>query len=259
MKISLTILSKNYEANLAEPLDISLPLRNGNQNPTCYYADSPTFETIIAGTFVGSVRLGGSVNHQKITITPHGNGTHTECYGHISPDESATIHQCLTSFHTVATLISCQPALLPDGDSIIRLSDVLAQVEKISSPALIIRSLPNNDDKRTKNYSGTNPTYLDTELVRYLVNNGVEHLIIDLPSVDKEVDGGKLAGHKAFWNVGTNPRRHCTITELAFIANHIVDGLYLLNLQTPSFVTDAAPSKPVLYKLTEVPTFSQLE
>jgi kynurenine formamidase len=256
MKIALTFHSKNYQANLAEPLDISLPLRGGNQNPICYYADAPIFEAIVAGAFIGSVRLGGNVNHQKVTITPHGNGTHTECYGHISADESATIHQCHTSFHTVATLISCRPALQPDGDSIIRLKDVLAQAEKIISPALVIRSLPNNDDKRTKNYSGANPPYLDTELIRHLVNNGVEHLIIDLPSVDREVDGGTLAGHKAFWNVDAGLRKHCTITELAFIPNHIVDGLYLLNLQIPSFEMDAAPSKPVLYKLSEVPTFS---
>ncbi len=77
----------------------------------------------------------------------------------------------------------------------------------------------------------------------------MKHLLIDLPSVDKERDEGKLLAHKAFWNYPENPREDCTITELIYVPDSINDGRYLLNLQIASFHNDASPSKPVLYKI----------
>jgi hypothetical protein len=80
-------------------------------------------------------------------------------------------------------------------------------------------------------------------------------LLIDLPSVDKEKDGGKLASHKAFWNVtdvkllNQDARLDCTITEMIFVPNEVADGNYLLNLQIASFENDASPSKPILYSI----------
>ena len=77
---------------------------------------------------------------------------------------------------------------------------------------------------------------------------GVKHLLIDLPSVDKEKDNGKLLAHKAFWNFPENPRFEATITELVFVPNDVQDGSYLLNLMIAPFHNDATPSKPVLYR-----------
>ena len=99
------------------------------------------------------------------------------------------------------------------------------------------------------NYSGANPPYLHHKAISYLVERGVEHLLLDLPSVDREEDGGQLLGHRAFWQYPESPRAHCTITELIYVNNSIRDGLYLLNLQVASFEIDASPSKPVLYAL----------
>ena len=42
-------------------------------------------------------------------------------------------------------------------------------------------------------------------------------------------------------------RRDATITELCWIAPTIKDGWYLLDLQLPAFMSDAAPSRPLLY------------
>jgi hypothetical protein len=50
-------------------------------------------------------------------------------------------------------------------------------------------------------------------------------------------------------NLNANARMDCTITELIFVENEVRDGSYLLNLQMASFVNDASPSKPVLYKI----------
>jgi hypothetical protein len=89
----------------------------------------------------------------------------------------------------------------------------------------------------------------------FIREKGIQHLLIDLPSVDKEHDEGKLLAHKAFWNVkdvnqvNKDARFNCTITEMIYVNEEIQDGSYLLNLQFASFENDASPSKPVLYKI----------
>lgn len=251
MIAQLTFNNKNYTAALNNPHDISLPLKAGDQNPTCYWADPVTMEIIRSGDFTGSVKEGGSVNYQKLSLTPHGNGTHTECYGHISADR-VTINQCLTKFHFFAEVISITPEQIGSGDFVIARNALAVKIKTPAVQAIVIRTLPNTDTKRKVNYSGTNPPYLDHEAADYLVELGIMHLLIDLPSVDRESDGGKLLAHKAFWQFPGNVRKTSTITELIFVENTIPDGLYLLNLQITSLEMDASPSKPVLYNLTEV-------
>ena len=252
MMITLHEQNKNYQADLSRPLDISVPIQAGNKNPSCYGADPVRIETIESGDFVGSVEKGGSVNHQKLTITPHGNGTHTECVGHILADRTATITQCLTSFHSLALVISVSPERSSSGDQVITKKILQEKLKGPVSTSLVIRTLPNSEAKKSRHYTGTNPPYLESDAVAFLVRNGVQHLLIDLPSLDPEVDGGKLAAHKAFWNWPNEIRRNSTITELVYISDTIPDGLYLLNLQIISLEMDASPSKPILYKLTEV-------
>lgn len=58
--------------------------------------------------------------------------------------------------------------------------------------------MPNSKSKLKKQYSNTNPPYILEDAMEYIRNLGVDHLLIDLPSVDKEKDGGQLVAHKAF-------------------------------------------------------------
>ena len=117
--------------------------------------------------------------------------------------------------------------------------------------AVVIRTIPNMKDKLSKQYSNTNPTYLLEEAAIYLKEKGVNHLLIDLPSVDKEKDECELLAHNAFWNTSGKLRMDATITEFIFVPNHVEDGTYFLNLQIAPFENDATPSKPVLYKIIE--------
>lgn len=250
MIIQTSFNEKTYSANLDEPLDISIPIREGKNNPSCYWADPVKFETIEMGNFIGSVARGGSVNYQKLTLTPHGTGTHTECYGHITAD-GAVINETLNHHHFFAELITIEPVPLANGDIVITRETVQQKIT-YKTKSLVIRTFPNPTEKKLRQYSGTNPPYLQADALSFLVDRGIEHLVLDLPSVDKEVDGGKLAGHRAFWKLPHAPRTGCTITELAFIDNAIPDGLYLMNLQVLNLEMDASPSRPLLYKLTEV-------
>ena len=115
--------------------------------------------------------------------------------------------------------------------------------------AIAIRTTPNNNEKLTKQYSNTNPAFIHHEAVQFLIDNNVEHLLIDTPSVDKEEDEGELISHHTFWNYPNNPQKQRTITELIYIPDNIEDGEYFLNIQIASFENDASPSKPILYAI----------
>jgi hypothetical protein len=158
----------------------------------------------------------------------------------------------LKKFHFIAKLLSVYPTRTDSGDRVILRQQLEEALEHGEAEALVIRTLPNETDKLRRHYSGTNPPYLHHEAVEYLVGCGIEHLLIDLPSVDREEDEGKLLAHKAFWKYpGTVEagRRHCTITELIYVPDEIPDGLYLLQMQITSLEIDASPSKPVLYSI----------
>ncbi|MBC6991933.1 cyclase family protein [Hymenobacter sp. BT491] len=239
----------------AAPLDISLPLGPGKNQVNCFWAEPVEFDVIRVGNFVGSVAEGGSTNYKRVHVTPHGNGTHTECYGHISPDPEATLNRCLRRFLFVAKLISVEPRQQTNGDQVVMLADMERELRPlwpdsgVLPEAIVLRTLPNHKAKRTRQYSGTNPTYLEPELAKYLADNHIEHLLLDLPSVDREEDAGALLAHHAFWQYPEHIRQTATITELIFVPDEIEDGIYLLNLQVTSLELDASPSKPVLYKL----------
>ncbi len=134
-------------------------------------------------------------------------------------------------------------------DLTICLDAIKSALGKQTPEAIVIRTTPNIDSKINAHYSNTNPPYIEHEAAIWLREIGVKHLLIDLPSVDREYDAGKLMSHHAFWNYPENTRMDATITELIFVHNNIKDGSYLLNLQMASFENDASPSKPVLYKI----------
>lgn len=250
MEIKLSFEGQNCRVELNSPIDISMPLVAGEANANCFYAPYPEFWPVEAPEFgfIGDTNRGGAVNFYNVKINPHGNGTHTECVGHISR-EKYTINQCLRRFHFFAKLISVWPQHLENGDRVILREQVADALQGAKPEALILRTLPNDEWKLRQNYSGSNPPYLHHEAIAFLVNQGVQHLLIDLPSVDREEDGGALLGHQAFWQYPTIPRSHCTITELVYVPENVPDGDYLLNLQIASLELDVSPSKPVLYAL----------
>jgi kynurenine formamidase len=247
------LINNSFEIDLSKPIDISIPLSNTGDNPIAWYIEKPTIEPVTFGDWVGKVAAGSSTNFNNIFFNPHGHGTHTECLGHITR-EFYSINQCLKQFFFLAELISVTPEV--QGEDLVITKEQLERLLKDNNPeAIVIRTLPNAVAKKHKNYSHTNPPYLEEDAAHYIREKGIKHLLIDLPSVDREEDGGKLAAHKAFWNVtdvnNLNPhaRLNCTITEMIYVNDAIKDGSYVLNLQIASFENDASPSKPVLYSL----------
>ncbi|MBR9920432.1 MAG: cyclase family protein [Bacteroidetes bacterium] len=251
MIVSFQINDRKAKADLNHPLDISIPLVEGTEQVNCFYA--PLYETspVVAGDFIGSTEQGGPLNFKNVRINPHGNGTHTECVGHIAR-KAWSINQQLKRFHFTAKLVSLYPRKLENGDRVILREDLEDSIKKNEVDAYVLRTLPNGSNKRTQNYSGSNPPYMEAAALEFLAEKGIKHLLLDLPSVDREEDEGKLAGHKAWWkypNTESAGRADCTITELIYVPDHVPDGYYLLNIQIAPFEIDASPSKPILYPL----------
>jgi kynurenine formamidase len=248
MKATIQHKSHSYSIDLDCPIDISIPLCAGANNVNAWWAEPVKIEPVRMGDFVGDVNQGGSVNFRNVYLNPHGNGTHTECVGHISK-EPFTINQSLKTFFFLAQLITIEPTVIENGDAVI----LKEQLQKLSlnadCDALIIRTLPNGIDKLTKQYSGTNFPYVDKEAMQFIVEQNIQHFLIDLPSVDRESDEGKLQAHHVFWKYPENTRTAATITEMIYVKDEITDGIYFLNLQITALENDASPSKPVLYKI----------
>ncbi|MDR6969216.1 kynurenine formamidase [Flavobacterium arsenatis] len=254
MKATISHNSQTFQIDFSKPLDISITLSNTDENPIAWYIEKPVIEPVVFGDWIGKVSEGkSSTNFNNIFFNPHGHGTHTECLGHITK-EFYSINQSLKTFFFLAELVSVEPEMQGE-DSVITKEQIKKAVNGKTPEAIVIRTLPNEKEKLSRKYSNTNPPYLDEKASEFIRESGIKHLLIDLPSVDKEHDEGKLLAHKAFWNVkdvnvlNDDARLDATITEMIFVKDEIQDGIYLLNLQIASFENDASPSKPVLYQI----------
>ena len=241
--------SKKYKIDLSKPIDISIAIDPSRKNVNAWYLDEPKVYPVKEGKWEGSVAKGAYVNFNMIEFNPHSHITHTESAGHIT-EKVHSVNQHLNQFFFLAEVITVVPEGLND-DLVISKKQLQYAIGNKKRQAIVIRTLPNLSEKKTKQYSNTNPPYLLEEAAIYLRKKGVKHLLVDLPSVDKEKDEGKLLVHHAFWDVHDNIRLDATITEFIYVPNKVEDGTYFLNLMIAPFENDATPSKPVLYKIED--------
>ena len=256
---------RRFRVDLGSPVSIAIPLDFSGPQPSCFDAPRAEARPLRAGKFVGDTRAGGSCNCEILTLAPHCNGTHTECVGHVSDDRVAVSERvtgglCLARLVSVAPVAasdsgeSSDPGPAPD-DRLITAAALEAALARGDGPppsALVVRTTGNGPHRA---YRGSAPApYLTREAAAWLVDRGIEALVLDLPSADRADDGGKLTAHRVFFGLPPGSRRaadatrpRASITELAWIGPGIPDGLYLLDLQLPAFVTDAAPSRPLLF------------
>ncbi len=261
MIATIEITSTKYRIDLAKPIDISIPLRFAGPQPSAYGVEPATSTACEYGDLVGDTRRGGSCNFERVSFIPHCNGTHTECVGHITT-ERISVRDCLQDVLVPAVLVSVEPEKLSGGDFVIYRQTL--ENANVKSPAiaggsdsLIIRTLPNDEAKLTRPYGGDDiPPYFSADAMRYIIECGFKHLLVDLPSIDRIFDEGKLENHRIFWNVeagsfetNSQTRVNSTVTEMIYVPNEIEDGTYLLNLQIAPFDADASPARPVIFRV----------
>lgn len=246
MIITVEHFGKKYKTNLKKGIDLSSNLGKPGEEIKAWYVDEVKKEPVKGEGWIGSVAEGSPVNFYNIHFNPHGNGTHTESYGHIS-EGFESINEQVKEHHFFTYFLELE-AETRGEDQVIGLDSIKGKINDWNFDALVIKGghyAPGHD------FSKTNPPYFDPELIAFIKEKGVKHFLTDLPSVDREEDEGKMSSHKAYWDFPENPRYGATISELLHIPEGIPSGLYFMNLQLAPFHNDATPSRPVLYTLAE--------
>ncbi|WP_456426889.1 cyclase family protein [Rhodocaloribacter sp.] len=269
MTLTVTVGNRTYVVEQARAWDLSIPLDFHGPQPNAYGVPRAEARTYEDGSFIGDVRRGGGCNFEEYRLIPHCNGTHTEGVGHIAA-RRIPVHAILGGGTIPATLVTLapedalasgeayDPAPAPGDRFLTRasLETALDAADPAFLEALVIRTLPNDPDKRARDYMREPPPFFSLDAMRLVVGLGVRHLLLDLPSVDRTFDEGKLSAHHVFWDVPQGSHEvdeqrfsRNTITEMIYVDDAIPDGRYLLSLQIAPFAADAAPSRPWLFPL----------
>jgi hypothetical protein len=271
MRLSTTLRGTFYWVDHTGAVSISIPLDFAGEQPNLFGVPPAAATAVEAGDFVGDTSRGGSCNVRALTLIPHCHGTHTESVAHIV-NEPVPVAAQIESFALLAALITVDPIALEEtedeypgakaDDRVITAAAIeaaLAMLGNAHFDALVVRTLPNEPAKRYAKYNAEPvPPFLTSQAIEGINRRETTHLLVDVPSIDRVFDDGKLANHHAFWNVRPGSRKladdsRCdkTITEFVFVPNEVTDGAYILNLQVADFQLDAAPSRPMLIPLAE--------
>ena len=257
MKIQIEHNNRLYKINSNEGTRISIPMNfNKDQNPKFYDTNNPEKKYYSSNQVEYSLSRGAGCNVPLINMNIHCSGTHTESANHVV-SEGKLIGDIQNTDFIPSQLISVSSenstsenyhVSYNDNDRFITkniLSSIDFDLDFMDS--IIIRTLPNDDSKKTMNYNDDHHPFLTNDAIRYIKQMGVNHILIDTPSIDRYDDEGKLGNHHIFFMDNEKPNSN-TITELIFVPNICADGKYFLSLGIASFNLDAAPSSPVIYK-----------
>ncbi|MEM1007674.1 MAG: cyclase family protein [Myxococcota bacterium] len=270
--------------DLTQGIDLSAALNFDQGGMDAFGLPKAHGEPVVMGDFVGSVRQGGVVNCRSLSLVPHGAGTQTESVGHLlrtrwsvleALDPAGGFGYCVLLDVKTQTLAQSGEFYRASGeaaDRVVSLSTLRTSWQAVSKPqgdaprklkALILRTSGTHgqsvakpqEDRGQRSWSGTNPPYLTEEAMQWIVDLGIQHLLLDLPSVDRERDQGHLLNHRCFWEMPPGAEecveeaRYKTITELIVVPDDCPTGWGVVQIQIPPFWEDAAPSRPIFYPL----------
>jgi kynurenine formamidase len=261
---------QKVRAALDRGVSLAIAVEFGASGPRHFGAAAPSSKPFAVGNFSGSVASGASANCSTITLTPHCQMTHTESVAHLTR-EAGDAWRVVPRGPMPAVVVSVIPEPASESsestdpqpfatDTLIsrrRLRAAWPMGRMVDPVAAVIRTLPNDAGKRARNYDELVPPYLTREAVEWLIEKRIEHLVLDVPSLDRTHDEGHMVGHRLFFGLppgssarGDAARSRATITELAFIPDEVPDGPCILSLAVPAIGGDAVPSQPIVYPLT---------
>jgi len=249
LKARVALNGRQVEVDLARPIEIARVLNFDASQPRHFGAPAATTEPFAVPGFSGSVATGASCNCNVITLIPHCNGTHTECVGHLTA-ERIDAHRVAPKGLVPAVLITVDPT-----DKTQESTDPEPQPgDKLVTREALESSWPRDYEPQAVVIRTTDDSYLTREAAEFLVARGIEHLVVNLPSIDRAHDEGRLTAHRVFFGLAPRAtsaatRPQATVTEFANIPPEVPDGPYLLEIQVPAIAGDAVPSRPLLYPI----------
>ena len=273
MFAELSFGGQKVRVALDRGVSLAIAVEFGAAGPRHFGAGAPTARPFAVGNFSGSVASGASANCSTITLTPHCQMTHTESVAHLTR-EAGDAWRVVPRGPMPAVVVSVVPEPARESsestDPQPFATDTLISKRRLRAAwpmtrprmnfepvAAIIRTLPNDAAKRTRDYGDLVPPYLTRDAVEWLIEKRIEHLVLDVPSLDRTHDEGHMIGHRLFFGLpagstarGDAARSRATITELAFIPDEVPDGPCVLSIAVPAIGGDAVPSQPIVYPLT---------
>lgn len=243
----------SWHADFSRGRSLAISFDPGGRHPNFFAEAGVQSRPLRRGQFVGDISCGGSCNAEVIEFSTHSHGTHTECIGHILPDRQAVIGT-IDEAPTLMRLITIAAESLDEGGFIP--ATALGALADFEGGALALRTLPNGPDKQWRNYDEA-PAFpvLSREAMEKLCESALMHLLLDTPSADHPESQG-LENHATWWGLyarvqpGVPDPAARSITEMIYVPEDIADDDYWLDLQLAPIVSDAVPSRPVIYPVT---------
>ncbi len=172
-RLTLETVEGVWRADGNRPHDLSIPLRFNGEQPNLFAAPAASAMPLRSGDFIGDVSLGGSCNCAQYQLTPHCNGTHTECIGHVTR-QRVSVRDIHAGGLLRALLVSVTPvpaeSSREDTDPPPQPEDPLITAEALKAAwlpfsatratALVIRTLPNDATKIGRHYEDGRPPAL---------------------------------------------------------------------------------------------------
>ena len=223
MIAELTFGGQKVRAALDRGVSLAIAVDFGIAGPRHFGAGAPSTKPFALGNFSGSVASGASANCSVITLNPHCQMTHTESVAHLTR-ESGDAWRVVPRGLLPAVVVSVSPEPARESnestdpqpwgtDTLItrrRLRAAWPLGKMIEPVAAVIRTLPNDAAKRSRDYTDLVPPYLTREAVEWLVEKRIELLVLDVPSLDRTHDEGHLVDHRQYgaWRRSAVARHH---------------------------------------------------
>lgn len=231
--ISLKIDDTQYELNINGAIPIHTTISEATPW-RCFGIEPVKYEKLFR------IRDGVGCNCDRINFCPHANGTHIESRAHVYEDGERVLE----------SIKGLSPLLVAKLIDIRSISQEIVPQEHYT--AVIVRSSTVNKHMASSNFdfTGTNPPCITVSAMRHILAAfpNTQVLLVDLPSVDPESDGGQLLVHKEFFS---RPKT-VAIVELCHIPEYIQQGTFALALNVAPFDSDACPCAPIIYPLKKI-------
>ncbi|MCP5104278.1 MAG: hypothetical protein GY950_12900 [bacterium] len=237
------------------------------RSPNAFHLAPITSRTVeFEGQFTGNVKRVGSCNVDTLQYVPHGL-THLETSAHIlSPDaDPPTVKDIPTEkLSGIVYLIDLSHLGGKAGEQI-PWEAVRGKLEQNTFPIAMVAlkthasGLPQAYDFSGKDFLSLAPETAkgihDYEFHIPEGNKTIDCLLLDLPSIDPESDGGKLSAHRAFFGLpGTgitaDDKEKRALVELAWFSG-LEEGYYYAVITPPRFETNAVTTGIVFRPLIE--------
>ncbi|MCY3414672.1 MAG: cyclase family protein [Candidatus Heimdallarchaeota archaeon] len=232
--LSITINKRTYA--LGKGISVSRIISiNPRSEPKAFDLPDYSVKSYSRGDFIGLISEGASCNVNIHSYIPH-TFTHVESSLHVSEDGISLDLIPESLFSGIIFLLD-----LSELDSeCIEIEHTSAIFDKKVRRVAIKSKY--SVDKPDINYTNTDPLYISTKVAKLFHTKGIEVLMLDLPSIDRETDK-ELWGHKYFFE---NEKR--IIIELAYF-DKLNEGYYYYEMTPMKIQTDAISTDIKFYPI----------